>query len=660
MTQSPDRETLVYTKDTMTFYEVAPLKIVRPGSTVLTYHSDKVLQPGNVVAISVGSRKMTGIVWRKVLKPTYKTKQVEHIYYSQTTPVALLKTAQWMSEYYSTHLATVLQTVLPSGLTKKRRESTAKATTPITRKKTEFALNKKQETALKTIVTASGKTVLLHGVTGAGKTAVYISYAKQVVATGKSVIVLTPEISLTPQLTAEFSQHFEDVAITHSQLTESQRHQLWQRVLENDKPMVIIGPRSALFMPVQKLGAIIIDECHEPSFKQEQQPRYQAARVARILANHHKATLVLGSATPGIVDYYMAEKHGVITTLDERAKPAIQPTIHVIDAGKRDQFVRNQLFSTYLLEAMAKQLSQKRQVLLFHNRRGTASSALCEKCGWHAACERCMLPLTLHADEGKLRCHVCGEASRIPPHCPQCSHADIIFKGVGTKRLESEVQKLFPRARVARFDADAQAGDRLHEQYQAVYDGDIDILIGTQLIAKGLDLPRLGMVGLVQADAGLLLPDFAARERTFQLISQACGRVGRQDHATDVIVQTYYSQDPVVKAGVNERYSEFYGAELLVRKRGHYPPFTHLLKLVCAYKTESGAVKASRTLAKDLRMEHLAIEVVGPTPAFYERLRGLYRWQITVKSGSRQTLQKIAHDAPKNWQAELDPHSLLS
>lgn len=644
----------------MQFYEVAPFKIIRSTSTVFTYHSETPIPTGSIVHVQVGTKTLSAIVWKQVKKPSYATKPIGQILIDQPLPKPLLKTAEWMSEYYSTHLANVLQTILPAGLEKKRRAGKTDASNPIARERTNFLLNEEQRSALDIITNSDNKTVLLHGVTGAGKTAVYIDFARKLLDTGKSVIILTPEISLTPQLAAEMTQHFENVLVTHSKLTSAERHVQWQSVLKADKPMVIIGPRSALFMPLKNLGAILIDECHEPSFKQEQQPRYTASRVAKILAVSHGATLVLGSATPSVADYYMAEKYGRIASIRERAKSKERPIVTVIDATKREWFSRHPLLSTELIEKMAKTLATQKQVLLFHNRRGTASSTLCEKCGWHAACDTCMLPLTLHADEDRLRCHVCGQTSDIPPHCPMCGKPDVIFKGIGTKRLEVEVQKLFSKARIARFDADALKGETLHEQYQAVYDGDIDIIIGTQLIAKGLDLPRLGLVGIPQADAGLLLPDFGARERTFQLVSQACGRVGRQLHATDVIVQTYYPNDPVIASAVHEDYETFYRNEINERNRARYPPFTHLLKLVCAYKTEAGAVRAARELARELRVSNVSAEVIGPTPAFYERLRGMYRWQITLKSNSRESLQQAAKTAPKNWQVELDPHSLLS
>ncbi len=643
----------------MFYYEVAPLRIVRTGSTMLTYASAEAVAPGTIIRVSIGQSHALAVVWKKVAKPHYETKPIAAIIDPIPLPKALLQTAIWMADYYSVHLATVLQTMLPSGLEKQRRLSKTSASNPV-RERTNYVLNTEQQQALEAIQRAQKETVLLHGITGSGKTAVYIELARSLLTAGKSVIVLTPEISLTPQLVAEFTSHFTNVIATHSQMTESARHQAWQTILHADEPHIIIGPRSALFMPVQNLGAIIIDECHEPSYKQEQQPRYQAARAARIIATAAGAHLVLGSATPNISDFYIAQQSGLVVGLTKRAKALHVPTVTIIDATKRPYFSRNPILATPLIEAMQSHLSQGRQALLFHNRRGTAGSTLCQQCGWHAECDTCHLTLTLHADSGQLRCHLCGFTGPIPPNCPICHKADVVFRGIGTKRIENEVAKLFPRARVGRFDADAEKGQQLHDQYQALYDGDVDIIIGTQLLAKGLDLPKLGIVGIVQADTGLLMPDYSARERTFQLIAQAAGRVGRQDHATEVFVQTYRPDEAAIICGTHESYQAFYADEIIQRQRGHYPPFSYLLKAICSYKTEAAAVRGSRMVAAKIKADHPDAIVIGPTPAFYERLRGVYRWQVTVRSPRRQLLQTIAREIPTNWHVELDPHSLLS
>ena len=566
----------------MFYYEVAPLRIVRTGSTMLTYASAEAVAPGTIIRVSIGQSHALAVVWKKVAKPHYETKPIAAIIDPIPLPKALLQTAIWMADYYSVHLATVLQTMLPSGLEKQRRLSKTSASNPV-RERTNYVLNTEQQQALEAIQRAQKETVLLHGITGSGKTAVYIELARSLLTAGKSVIVLTPEISLTPQLVAEFTSHFTNVIATHSQMTESARHQAWQTILHADEPHIIIGPRSALFMPVQNLGAIIIDECHEPSYKQEQQPRYQAARAARIIATAAGAHLVLGSATPNISDFYIAQQSGLVVGLTKRAKALHVPTVTIIDATKRPYFSRNPILATPLIEAMQSHLSQGRQALLFHNRRGTAGSTLCQQCGWHAECDTCHLTLTLHADSGQLRCHLCGFTGPIPPNCPICHKADVVFRGIGTKRIENEVAKLFPRA-----------------------------------------------------------------------------RVGRQDHATEVFVQTYRPDEAAIICGTHESYQAFYADEIIQRQRGHYPPFSYLLKAICSYKTEAAAVRGSRMVAAKIKADHPDAIVIGPTPAFYERLRGVYRWQVTVRSPRRQLLQTIAREIPTNWHVELDPHSLLS
>jgi primosomal protein N' (replication factor Y) len=316
-------------------------------------------------------------------------------------------------------------------------------------------------------------------------------------------------------------------------------------------------------------------------------------------------------------------------------------------------------FSIPLITGITETLKAGQQVLIFHNRRGSAPITLCDHCGWSAACPRCFIPLTLHTDEFRLRCHLCNHVERIPTSCSECHHADIIHKGIGTKRVEEELKKLFPAARIARFDGDTKDGVDVH--YQRLYDGDIDIIIGTQVVAKGLDLPNLRFVGVVQADSGLSLPDYQSAERVFQLLAQVAGRVGRNEHASTVVIQSYQPTHPSVSFGVQRDYSGFYAWCLAERTRAHFPPFTHLLRLIAVYKTEAGAIRASRELTKTLRAHapH-TVEIIGPAPAFYERVRDTYRWQIILKSPVRATLiDMLQHLPAKGWHSELDPISLL-
>lgn len=647
----------------MHYYEVAPTRIIRPNSSVFTYASDRALTNGHVVMVEAGHKQYVGVVMREVGKPSYDTKLITRMVTDTPVPAHLLLLAEWMATYYDTHLASVFQTILPSGLQKSRRAKQKTSSHPI-RERTKNVFTKDQLTAIETIDATPSGTILLHGVTGSGKTAVYIDAAKKTLAAGKSVVVLVPEISLTPQLVDEFSAHFGNVIVTHSRQTEAERHLAWLDALGSTTPRVTIGPRSALFTPLAHIGLIVIDEAHEPTFKQEQSPRYSALRAASILADQAGAKLILGSATPLIADYFVATANKrPIVTMKERAQTgAVKPSIELVDMTKRTGFKRHRFLSDKLIGAIETTLAEGNQALVFHNRRGSASTTLCENCGWSASCTRCFLPMTLHADEHRLRCHVCGLTERVPTSCPVCSSTDIIHKGIGTKLIESELQRLFAGKSIARFDGDTSTTETtLEARYKELYDGDIDIIVGTQVIAKGLDLPKLRTVGVIQADAGLALPDYSSTERTFQLLAQVVGRVGRSHHPTSVIVQTYQPTHSSVVDGLHQDYPHFYDTALQERRRAHFPPYVFLLKLTCIYKSEAAAIRQSQAVATKLRSVAAPdVEILGPTPAFYERQRDSYRWQLTLKSPKRADLVALLdHLPPTHWQFELDPTSLL-
>lgn len=646
----------------MHYYEVAPNQIIRATSASFTYTSESRLQIGTLVVIEVGKKSFTGVVLRAVTKPKYETKLISSIIETTPLPEQLVDLAKWLSAYYGTHLATVLQTLLPRGIQKTRRER--KITTRETlRDRTNIVFTDEQNSAITTVETMSPGTALLHGVTGSGKTHVYIELAKRTLARGQSVILLVPEIALTSQLVDEFSHHFDNTILTHSRQTEAERHAAWRDSLTTDMPRVAIGPRSALFLPLAHVGMIIIDEAHEPSFKQEQSPRYSALRAASVLASYHSAKVVLGSATPAIADYYLAEQSGrpIINMVTRARDNAVAPTIDLVDMTKRANFKQHRFLSDKLLAQLTKTFVDGNQALVFHNRRGSASTTLCENCAWSAMCTRCFIPLTLHADKHHLRCHVCGVIENVPTSCPECGAADIIHKGIGTKLIESELRKLFPDKVIARFDGDSESGESIEQKYKELYSGEIDLIIGTQVIAKGLDLPKLRTVGVIQADSGLSLPDYGSSERTFQLLAQVIGRVGRSHHPTAVIVQSYQPTHPAVVDGLAQNYADFYKKTLAERQHSHFPPFTFLLKLTCVYKTETAAVKNAQKLAHELRAKAMPdVQILGPTPAFYERQHDTYRWQLTLKSPKRADLVAIlAYLPPAHWQYELDPISLL-
>jgi primosomal protein N' (replication factor Y) len=646
----------------MNYYEVAPNQIVRIGSDVFTYESTDIFPVGSLVTIPIGKKELIGVVMKKVAKPSYATKQITSIIGDAHLPEPLVELAAWLASYYVTPLAIVWQTILPRGLNKDRR---AIKTIPHTTKRdrTTIVFNEEQAAVIKRIESTENGTLLLQGITGSGKTEVYIEIAKQALATGKSAIILVPEIALTSQIVAEFANHFEDIIITHSTMTEAQRHAVWKQALTSPTPLIVIGPRSALFIPLKNIGIIVVDEAHEPSYKQEQAPRYSAVRAATMLGRFHNAKVILGSATPAVVDRYVAEQSGrpiLKLTKSARADTA-KSNVTLIDMTKLSSRKSHRFLSTELIQQIETTLASGKQSLIFHNRRGSAATTLCENCGWTALCPRCFVPLTLHIDQHQLRCHICDHSERIPTMCPVCNHVDIIHKGIGTKLIESELHKLFPDATIARFDQDNKPDETVNARYGELYKGDIDIAIGTQVVAKGLDLPHLRLVGIIQADSGLSLPDYSARERTFQLIAQVVGRVGRNSHASNVIIQTYQPTHPSIVAGITQDYESFYVSELDGRRRGIFPPFTYLLKLTNSYKTESGAIMSAKKLAIDLQKEFgNAITILGPTPSFYERQRDSYRWQLIIKSSKREQLMHVqASLPPTHWQAELDPTSLL-
>jgi primosomal protein N' (replication factor Y) len=613
--------------------------------------------------IEVGKSLLPGIVLREVSPPVYTTKIISSLLYDQPLPPQLVALADWTSRYYKTHLATVLQTFLPTGLQKKRRPRLAQDAAPQLRDRTKNVFTPAQASAIATIEAMTPGTALLHGVTGAGKTLIYIELARQSIETGKSVMILVPEIALTPQIVDEFTQHFDNVLLAHSRQTEAERHAVWQSVLQSDRPQIIIGPRSALFLPARAIGLVVVDEAHEPSFKQEQSPRYSALRAASILVSSHNAKLIIGSATPSVADYYLASQtNRPLITIKTRARSnALPPTIDLIDMTKKQNFKSHRFLSNKILAQLSQVLADKGQALIFHNRRGSTSTTVCEQCGWSAICKTCFIPMTLHADSHQLRCHICGQQERVPTHCPDCGASDILHKGIGTKLIQAELQKQFPHARIARFDADNDPDETLEMRYKDLYEGNIDLIIGTQIVAKGLDLPKLRMVGVIQADAGLSLPDFSASERTFQLLAQVVGRVGRSHLPTSVVVQTFQPTHAAIVDGLAQDYDHFYQATLAERRRAHFPPFSFLLKLTCTYKTEDAAIKNAQKVADIMRDKvRQGTQILGPAPAFYERQRDTYRWQLVIKSQSRAELAALLDHLPAaHWQAELDPTSLL-
>ena len=645
----------------MKYYLIAPAKTFHSSDNLLTYSSETPLKIGQIVEIPLGRQSTIGIVVKNTTQPDFDTKSITKIIYEQPLPKKLVDALFWLSSYYRCPLSTVIQAALPRGITKNRRGKLPEAPniTPI-----DNPLNSAQRAAIKAIEENPANTILLHGITGSGKTNIYIELCARTLAKNQSAILLVPEIALTSQLVRNFQQHFKNITLLHSNLTESLRHQLWEKILTDNQPQVIIGPRSALFAPVQDLGLIIIDEAHEPAYHQEQNPKYSASLLAGKLAK-----TVLGTATPLISDYYLCKSHNAIVEINQLAIESDKHTsISVIDLKDHSDFTKSRILSNQLIESIKASLANHTQSMLFHNRRGTAPMTICDKCGWQALCPNCFLPLVLHADAFQMRCHTCARNFPVPTACPECKNASIHHKGFGTKLIEDELHRLFPSAKIARFDMDTDDDLKLTKIYDEVYRGDYDIIVGTQMIAKGFDFPRLTTLGIVQADAGLSLPDFSSEERTFQLITQVIGRAKRGHQNSNIFIQSFQPDHPIISLASQSDYASFYNYLVQKRQQSKLPPYSFLLKLSVTYKTETATVKNIRTLykkviqtAKQLQIPENRIVVSPPMPAFHERTSTGYTWQLVIKAKSRQNLLDIFDHLPKNnyLHYDFDPISLL-
>ena len=644
----------------MNYYLVAPAKAFNQSENLLTYQSEVKLSIGQIVLIPFGKQQTVGVVVESTTKPTFATKNIISTVYDEPLPKQLIKALFWLTDYYRCPMSTVVQAILPRGITKKRR--TVIESLPKQPRATDNPLNSAQKRAIKAIQQNQANTILLHGITGSGKTNIYIELAKQTLANNQSVIILVPEIALTSQIVRNFRAHFDQISLIHSGQTESLRHQIWQAALQADKPQIVIGPRSALFTPVKNLGLIIIDEAHEPAYQQDQNPKYSALRLASVMAK-----TILGTATPLISDYYVCKQHDAIVELNQLAiENDNVTTTTIVDLKDRASFTRNRLLSNQLIDSIKQSLTTHKQAMIFHNRRGTAPLTICDHCGWQSLCPNCYLPLVLHADSYQMRCHTCGYTETVPTVCPECSNPSIHHKGFGTKYLEQELQKLFPKARIARFDADTDSDQQLTAIYNQVHDGEIDIIVGTQMIAKGFDFPKLSTLGIVQADAGLALPDYSSEERTYELLTQVIGRVTRGHQNTQVFVQTYQPNHPIITLAMNKDYSGLYNYLLQKRKQSSLPPYSFLLKLSLTYKTEKSTVLNARKLYKKIiqnsqKLQLRQVVVTPPMPAFHERSNTGYTWDIVVKAKSRSNLLQLFDSLDKSpyLHFELDPISLL-
>lgn len=646
----------------MYFYEVAPASRQYHGAGPLTYSSDTQLDEGRIIVVKIRFNTVMAFVVRAVGKPDFKTSPI-----SETTtwrlPIQHVGLINWLAEYYPAPYGLIAQQFLPLAGQKQYVPIEPKTKNKPVKPAKNPPLTVEQQNVLAKILEASG-TVLLHGDTGTGKTRIYIEMARQTIAAGKSALILVPEIALSPQIVASFESHLSaPVHVTHSGLTPAKRRTAWQAVASGSGPRIVIGPRSALFMPLENIGLVVVDEFHEPAYKQDQAPYYQTLRVASRLAQLHDAQLIMGSATPPVSEYYVAEQKNIpIVRMKEKAMAnAIATTkTQVVNIRGSSEQTRYPLLSQTLLGMVAETLAKKEQTLLFLNKRGSARLILCQNCGWHAVCDRCDLPYTYHGDKHRLQCHTCGNYIPAPSVCPECTSHDIIFKSPGTKAIVSAISHAFPEARVARFDMDNLKAERFDARQDEINSGEIDILIGTQLLAKGHDLPRLSLVGILLAENELQFPDYTSSERSYQLMHQLIGRVGRGHREGAVVVQTYDPENIAVQTAIrNYSWPQFYKAQILERQQFEFPPFIYLMKIEVTRARLQTVATSCDQIIKFLRESGEPIKVAGPTPSFIEKRNNTYTWQIVVKAKQRSALTRLARNIPVKCIINLDPGNLL-
>lgn len=620
-----------------------------PFSRNFIYEIGNRIPPGTRVSVPFGTRELQGFVVREAstLPPGIEIRPVTETL--DTTPLVrknVLDLCSWVAEYYSAPLGEVLRGALPPAITQKHVDR-FKAPNPVPYAIAHpIELNAAQATALDTVRSREGfQSILLHGVTGSGKTEVYMRAVEDCRRSGKTALVLVPEINLTPQLRERFARRFgTHMALLHSALTRTERIAEWLRVYHGLAP-IVIGTRSAVFSPLENLGLIIVDEEHESSYKQEEMPRYNGRDTAIMRAKMAGVPVVLGSATPSMESFHNARSGRYrYVHLAERVEDRPLPSVEIVNM--REEYVREgrqQVLSRRLREALNQRLEKGEQSIVLLNRRGFSMFLLCRHCGNSFHCPDCSVAMTYHKKIDRLVCHYCGFAQRPPKTCSECESEYIQYVGQGTEQLEQIVAEDVPGARVGRVDRDTMRHlrdfDRVLGEFRS---GKLDILVGTQMVAKGHDFPDVTLVGVVGADAALSLPDFRAAERTFQLLTQVAGRSGRGDRPGEVLIQSYFPDHYTFQLAVHQRFEDFYRRESSFRKAMFYPPFTVLVGIMVLETSRDRVRELADTIGKFLdRTCGRDIRILGPAPAAVEKVNKTFRHQILLKCATRAPLHGV-------------------
>ncbi len=580
----------------------------------------------------------------------------------------MLKLTRWIKDNYFCSWGEAIEAAIPGGI-KKGKTSLGARTTEHHIKFDEYprvephVLTDEQSKALKLIEESidnkEHKTFLLHGITASGKTEVYLQAIDLVLKKGRQAIMLVPEISLTPQTIERFVSRFgREVAVIHSKLTPAHKFLEWRKIKEG-RANIVVGARSAIFAPVSNPGLIIIDEEHETTYKQDDVPRYHARDVAEERARLNNCPLVLGTATPSLEAYYKA-KHGEykLIRLTKRIDERLLPKVKIVDM-RMELATRKKItiFSKVLLDAVDKAIKAGKQVIIFLNRRGFSTFVNCKSCGLVLKCKRCDAVLVYHFEEKSLVCHYCGYKMAPPDICPKCRSGYIRYFGLGTERVESEMSHSFSHAHIARMDSDTTKKSGSHDRILGEFKtGNVNLLVGTQMIAKGLDFPQVTLVGVVSADISLNIPDFRASERTFNLLTQVAGRAGRGDAGGEVVIQTYTPHHYAILTAAKHDYEKFYQEEIVARKELLFPPFINLVKLTVRARNDELASRAARELAEAIRIEDKDAKIGGPAPAMISRIRGYFRYNIILKGKDTLAMCALLKKVLAKFRK---PHSVL-
>lgn len=522
-------------------------------------------------------------------------------------------------------------------------------------------LNIEQKNAIKTIKNTEKRGILLKGITGSGKTEVYMNLVEDMIELGKSAIMLVPEISLTPQMIERFKGRFgRQVSLYHSRLSPGERFDEWYRIKRGEVKLVV-GARSAIFLPFDNLGLIIVDEEHENSYKSDNNPKYDTREVAKFLSEIKGCKYILGSATPSIETYYRAttKKELELVQINNRVKNNPLPDMEIVDMRRELQDRNMSVLSRRLQEEITKTLEKKEQVILFLNRRGYSTFVSCRSCGYVFKCPECDIAMTYHKN-GYLICHYCGRAIKETKICPKCKSKYVKFFGTGTEKVENEVKKIFKDARVMRMDIDTTRQKNSHEEiYNSFKNGEADILIGTQMVTKGLDFKNVTLVGILAADISLNIPDYRANERTFQIVTQVAGRAGRGDKKGRVIIQSYTPGNAILKYAMENNYKELYNEEIRIRKIMNYPPFCNIMLINMQSKDEEILRRFITFSAEKIKslLKGCSFEILGPSPCIITRIKEYYRWQIIIKGELnkkiRLDIKELLYELYKNVYNEI-------